>query len=404
MKSLFKIKSTYLYLIILFLGIGYFFLRESRTEIPFRWYGNSIIVEVWIDGKVYNFILDTGAGTTVAQWVADSLMLEDKDSIMVVDYYNNTKTFVQTLLPRIEVGGIQRNDFLALKCRPIQSFKHCDISIDGYLGLDYFGDRIVTIDSENQKLIIKDIPVTFMINRDSYSFEKLSGRTPAFAVKLRVDGRVANEHVILDTGSGNFYYRMSLNTFHKMWKDSFITQSNIVDTIYNNSGRGVNGAQQDCVNYVVQFDTINILGFDYYNLRVTTAGMSGRSVIGSPILKHSIVTIDNFRNRIQLDAYNSKRNIDMIPPMGFYMQKESITSPWIVKEVIENTPVDMEGISSGDAFIQLNEIVLDSVCDCDWFDFNWDLEFSRNQVYIYFKNCDNDTILVHYTLAKEEAI
>src|SRR5690606_19738273 len=62
------------------------------------------------------------------------------------------------------------------------------------------------------------------------------------------------EWVLFDTGSGNHLYHPSSENFNKMLTDGLMGTENILDTLYNSSGRGVFGSHQDSIIFRVQYD------------------------------------------------------------------------------------------------------------------------------------------------------
>lgn len=392
------ISFLFLFLFTIALMVWLFSLKKPAVQIiEFEAYGSSMLVPVQIGGKSYNMIFDTGASTIVSPTIAAELGLETIDSVKTSDYYGNLSTKPVALLPEMTIGGMKFSDIKVDVMRPIQSFMICDVPVDGYIGLDIFSNMVIQFDLKAEQILVSNT-VGKLLNRKktkAFSFTNASKRTPRFPIFFSINN--SNEHVIFDTGSSNYMYRLHNDVFEQMLDSGLITNQHIVDTINIESGdgRGLFGEQKDSIAYEVKFDSIDFLGIRLYNCKATTYTGPLGSVWGSPVLRLGKITVDNLNQHIYFEPYKNKKSFNLDPLLGFTLGKGK-NKTWEVRQVIPGSVAAIKGIEKNYRYIKLNNLDLDSLSDCEMLTMNWQYEYTRDTVRCVFLNRDLDSIKVEF--------
>ena len=129
-------------------------LLRFHEKVPVEVYSSSIIIPVSIGENTYNFRIDTGAPTGISNKIFSSIGANVIDSLQMRDIYGNIAWVKRTIIPEIHIGNSRFKHISAGIVRPIQDLKSCNIEIDGYLGSDFFSDKILSIDIKHSEVII----------------------------------------------------------------------------------------------------------------------------------------------------------------------------------------------------------------------------------------------------------
>ncbi len=268
-----------------------YFSNNQVQEIEVEVYSNSILVPVTIGGKVRHFLLDTGSPTFISPNLSKELKLQTlSDSIPALDYYGNSRTISATIIPELTLGNTKYENIKASITRPIQSFKPCDREIDGYLGSDFFAEKVLQIDIKNQMIRISSSIEKFDLKEHRASrFDFLSEKQNTPLIYISYTGKKAVEQVMFDTGSNNDFYRMRKSTLTQLLEADVLSHSHIVNTLdHTANGAGVFGKQKDSINFQLELDTIEFNGTKIANCPATTFSAGVKSVAGAPFLNLGI--------------------------------------------------------------------------------------------------------------------
>ena len=373
-----KTTGFLLFLIVLVLLFIYI---DSRTgniyeKVPVEVYRLSIIVPINIGGKTYSFHLDTGAPTSISEALYAELGLSATDSSPAMDYYGNRRWVRNSILPEIQIGNTPFSDVDVGLVNPIQSFLSCDKIIDGYLGSDFFQDKMLMMNLREKEIVITNNRWELPIRRRDAIHLELRGDqlTPMLLIE---PGENIKEWVLFDTGSSNYFYHPTLQNFHKMFTDGFIAPENIIDTLYDNKGGGVFGSQNDSMSFLVHYDTLKLGKTNFTNIRTSTFGGGIGSNIGAPLLKKGIVIVDWKYRHLYFSPYPNQTT-DFRTTSGFdiyYQAKKFYT-----KSTQPESVAYSYGIRDGFVVTHLNDIPFSNFTDCDFLNFDWLGEWSKPEV------------------------
>lgn len=173
----------------------------------------------------------------------------------------------------------------------------------------------------------------------------------------------------------------------------------ILDTLYNSEGRGLFGVQQDSINFLVRYDTIQVGDTKFTNFRTSTLGGGGPgSVLGAPLLSKGIVTVDWKNGHFYFDRYPDQMT-DFITTSGFELTSKD--DKIYTKLTLPESVAYSYGIRDGFMVTQLNDIHFDTLSDCGLYKVDWFYEWSKPQVSIKLEHdgqeyCINETKNLYY--------
>ncbi len=362
--------------------------KKFYLELNVQVISNSIIVPIEINGKIYNFRLDTGASTSISNDLFDSLNLEIIDTITSFDYYGNSKSIKNSILTEFKIGNTIFNNLKVGIHRQIQDLAPCGIQIDGLLGGNFFKDKILLIDLKNSKLLITNRHSRLKLDRKSAIDLKLIGEQNMPELFIQFPSENAGEYVWFDTGSNNYLYRLKKSVFKEMVADGAISEDNILydlDSEHNSSG--LFGSQKDSINHVVLFDTIKIGETYLLNCTATTyENSNSKSFLGAPLLQKGIVVIDYAHEKFYFSPYKN-RLIDFKPEHGCYFTYKN--DKFFVEHVIPGSIADINNIKKGNTLERYNSITFDSLTICELLNLNTLMKSEENNLYV-FKNNDKE--------------
>jgi hypothetical protein len=363
-------------------GCDSFFTKKVYEEVKVDVYGNAIVIPIIINGKSYNFRLDTGATTSISEEMFNTFGLLVKDTTSFYDYYGNHKLVNSSIISEIQIGKTRFSKIRVSIIRPIQDLKICGVKIDGCLGSDFFGDKILSIDIKNRKIIFTNRLQSFNLDRKNALKIKFIGaqRTPELPIYFK--SKKAGEYVWFDTGSTNYLYRLNLSVFSKMVKDSVITNNDILYT-HKNNGSGAFGSQKDSINYVVRFDSIKFCNTEILNCTASTySSPNGKSILGAPLLHEGIVTIDYKNGFFYFNRY-SEDPINYEPKHGFHTNY--VDEKFYVVYVTPGSLGDLNGIKKGYILKQINSVIFDSLSNCELLNLDLKSEFDKQTTEYIFE-------------------
>lgn len=134
---------------------------RAKTEIPFQWVNNLIILELNVNGTLLHFILDSGVNESLI------LNLDNKELDL---HQSQTITFsglgkggsVQGLatyqnLVQIEQTFVDTNHtFFVMLQEDFQFIQHLGLPVHGVIGYEFFKNHVIAIDFERQKIKLFD--------------------------------------------------------------------------------------------------------------------------------------------------------------------------------------------------------------------------------------------------------
>jgi len=331
---------------------GKYVTSDSLVEIPFTLENNLIIIPVTIEGKVYRFMLDTGAPNLISSELATQLKLKGGRNLSTQDSQGNKSQLNYVVIPKIAIG----NSIFINSAAAIADLKRADaiacLGIDGLIGSNLMKKACWQIDSKKQVIRIgKDLK---SLNNGelgvSIPFNTEITGTPYFTVKF---GTTEMKRLQLDTGSVGFLSIDNTTYSHLVSKNHVLNERNSfgINTVGLFGASGMDSTKQ------VLIDEFS-LGVLSLKEQVLDVKASNQNLLGMSFLKNYLVTIDWKREQVFLLQHQEIIN-DYAESFGIGLIRKGNVME--VSFITEESTAHKKGIQIGDIVLRVNEYDLTAV-------------------------------------------
>lgn len=319
---------------------------------------DKIIIKIKINDRIYRFILDTGAPTTISTKLFDQLNPEVITKISLSDANAAKDSVVVVSLNEIQVGDITFKSIPALVATPNTAFE-C-FEVDGIIGSNLLRNSILQIDGSNNKVIITDDAKRLNLNsRQSSKLFLDRQSSPVIWVKL-INKKQAKDQLLFDSGMQGLYdlSLRHLGTFQKY-------------KIFEELGKGTgtntfsfHGMAKDTTIYWLRLPILEINGVKLLNVTTKTT-LGNNSRIGASLLHYGIVTVDYKNKRFyfnpytttDIDAYKKQFPVNFVPKnnklyIGTVWDNELSTKISAGDQVVAIDGINYENINICDLFLK----------------------------------------------------
>lgn len=254
-------------------------------EVGFNYSKDLILVDVMIDGKIYNFIFDTGAEITV---IGEHIInnFEYKTAFLSNVNAGETSqelTFIE--LPKLSISSVdfENTGAVIADIGHFDEFFGCK-SIDGILGNNVMRKATWQIDYQNQKLTIADDIQKINVSEDASVVKMNAGKIKNVYFNITIGDAFAK--FTFDTGfngkmkadSSLFSLLKSLDENLTYSVDSGIVVKNLYGSVYGKT-------------YYTMVQSINLKGIEVNN-QIIELSANSSYLIGNQFFKNYTLTID----------------------------------------------------------------------------------------------------------------
>jgi predicted aspartyl protease len=265
--------------------------RNFYVELPFEIRYGLIIVKVKIHGKVYDFLLDTGAPNVLSTQVAKQLGIKAAGNGKAGDSQGQRATLQFAVLDSIGIGDLQfLNTGVAIadlqQSKEIACFK-----LDGLLGANLMRKAVWQFDYQRKIITITNKRDSLFIPKNAIwlNFHPNRVYTPLLDVQLN---GITDANVEVDLGS-NGDFCSSMKTYNALNEKGLPQQT----YSYGYGASGLFGrGNQDTIRYA-QIATIGIDSLQLTNQMVYFI-KSGVKTIGNNFFKNYTLIIDWSDNKL----------------------------------------------------------------------------------------------------------
>ena len=177
-------------------------LQENfKTTIPFKYVNGWIVLEVEIQDKAYNFILDTGHSNLLTTELAaelNSQVLGTEEMSDINDTENSTK---YTSISTIKIGGIDFQNTIASIVDLNQITEIGCTKIGGFIGSNLMRKAVWDFDFQNQLITITNDENKLDIPTETIESRIFIGTAGIPAVTLKINGKKVLNNTV-DFGNG----------------------------------------------------------------------------------------------------------------------------------------------------------------------------------------------------------
>ncbi|MDO5666087.1 MAG: retropepsin-like aspartic protease, partial [Bacteroidia bacterium] len=286
----------------------------------------SPIVQLSINGKIRNFIFDTGATMIISEKLYQELELSSKDTTKITDAAGNTQKTPYTYIPEIKMEDVSFFNIPTYILKK-QSNTFWDFyDVDGVVGSNLFHNSIVKITSKDKTITLSNsadiIPKDIKPLKISYSkFQK----NPHVMLKCFQGNRKANIEVLFDTG-----YNGLIDIAESYL--SGLKQKRIkpeAKCYYGASSATMFGTSKLDSIYTFKFDSVQ---FNNSALNNISASTEHRAKIGFEVTNYGEVTIDYIKNRFYFNPKGyPEYKTEKVQPIS-YLPKDNSLIVGIIKD------------------------------------------------------------------------
>ncbi len=342
---------------------------RHRARLPFTTQRNLIIVAARLNGQgPYNFLLDTGVGTSLLTDPAltDLLHLAHGSEYKLLGVGGTDSglrayeaTNVRVSLPGVEAPGLS---WLVLNSDVLDLSGYVGMPIHGIIGADLFQSFVVTIRPEQRQLLLTD-PATYraphgrrwarlplLLEHDKAYLTALVQQQPAAAGALPLPLRL-----LLDTGAG---HALSLET------TSDLRLHLPAVRLRTDLGRGLTGLISGSLGRVaaMQLGRYHLPGVltsfpdsSQVHERLSGSERLRNGSVGYEVLKRFTTVIDYPHRQLLLRPTAALREpfehdmcgLDLLATGPDYRR-------YLVQRVVPNSPAASAGIAEGEELISIN--------------------------------------------------
>ena len=338
------------------LNIGETKAKNYLEKIPFEFVKEKIIIPVKIEGKIYRFILDTGAPNVISKEIYDLIKPKFLESLPITDVNEKEENLNVVLLEKLEIGNLifeqtatliyDINSNPLLKC----------FGVDGFIGSNMLRNSIVQIDKKKKTIFLTDNISNLSVNEKDYNKIELSETQSTPYILINLKGKNQDkELVLIDTGD-NALFDIS-KSHYDIFKEENIFK--VLGESEGASGVGAFGGASKHNHFKLLLPSLEISGTVLKNV-ITETTDDHNSKIGSELLDYGILTIDFINKRLYFSANTSDKNA--IKPFFGFSRTLKDDKP-VVGFVWDKDLRDK--IKYGDEIIAINHIELTESNFCD---------------------------------------
>ncbi|WP_415327054.1 retropepsin-like aspartic protease [Chryseobacterium sp. MMS23-Vi53] len=315
-------------------------LKNPVEKINLRFESNLPFVKVSINGKIYNFLFDSGAPTVISHAIYDELELKKKYKRSVKDSNEKTQEQIFTELPEMLVDNLTFKKVGAIVLDLNSAELGC-LKVDGILGANQMAKLFWRVNyTENSLEATRDLTLFDLKDyKTILPFDPKPQKTPV--VKTRLFDKEID--LTFDTG---FSGRIEVTEE----KFNIKKTSRAVET-YGTRSIGAFGAAKPVKGYIFRVDSMKLGNTIFQNELIST---SASDLIGNEFTKDFSFILDWKNNKVyfkpiktiapKLETFGfSYRFIDAKPVVAFVFQEE-------------NFPLKI-----GDSIISINNINLENL-------------------------------------------
>lgn len=355
-------------------------LNNEIETIPIAYPFKLPISEVEIQGKKYNFLIDTGAPTVISLEIYNDLKLKKKANINISDSQNHKHKQIITIIPEMKMGNAVFKDIAATALDWSDNPALSCLNIHGIIGANQMSKAIWKFNYKEEIVEIVQQLSDFDTTGFNYviPFVHYAQMTPL--VKMNIEEETYS--MIFDTGSNR---KITIN--NPEIRENIPLENQI--EIYGGTSLGIYGKPQITTNYTFQVPKIKFNNLTISNTIVST---SASATIGNSTLEFYEFILDWGTKNIFLKKINNQEEDLSGFGFGYYFNNGQAIVSYIYKD--HEIPLEV-----GDIIININDR------DYVYMDDNTICEYQLNKLEDKFEEIDikvqRDSEILEFKLEKK---
>ncbi|WP_306350606.1 hypothetical protein [Flavobacterium sp. '19STA2R22 D10 B1'] len=216
--------------------------KNYYTKIPYRIVNGLIIIEVEINAVKHDFLLDTGAITTLFSKFRSSDFKQDI-AIPIKDSQNNIKELTTLTINQFKIAGLTFQNIPSLLEHEDNIISDC-FNVDGIIGSNAFRNSVIEFNFDKSEIIVtNDVKNLDLKKGKPLKFTMESKQnSPIFFIAHSGKKTVQNT-ILFDTGYKGFY--MITSKSYDAFKEYHVFQKEIIGKGINSYGLFGSEAESD---------------------------------------------------------------------------------------------------------------------------------------------------------------
>lgn len=329
--------------------------KEFYHVVPFEMRMGELIVKAEINGRQYDFMVDTGAPNCISRQLAEELKLKPKASQQVSDSQGEKNELDFVVVDSISLNGLTFINTGAVIVDLEVSPEIACIGVDGFIGANLMRKAVWQINYKTGNFILTSsrdqLPAP--TRQVLLPFVAAGSGTPL--VNLEYNG-VKEERVTFDMGSnGGFAGKKTV--FEQMRKENAGLKTNFG---VGKNAAGLYGSKSDSVFYALADVTVGDSVFRSQSVKFSS---SQSKTIGNEFLKNFSVVIDWNKNEIALIPEGTPEE-PSLESFGFSPKREG--AKLVVGFILNGLPAERAGMQTGDQILRIGGENYAELTDALW--------------------------------------
>lgn len=346
-----------------------------NTHIPLEINNELMFAKVKINGKEYNYLIDTGAPNVASLEVANDLNLNPKVAISTGDSQGNKVKTGLARIKKVELGGLDFakvgvviadiNTNVNIKC----------LGIDGIIGSDMMRDGIWYFDMLNNELIITNDESDLPIPENPFVLTFKANNLRAVPIINISYNSFEDSMIVFDTGSNGGL--ASSHDTNKKIKQHGNTAINNEISIYGVGSSGAFSRGEDDTSFISVIQNVQIGNYSTSD-QIVQFDPNGRAkTIGMKFLKNYNFIINWKKRSIILIPHSDIKNSDY-ETFGFKFDFRD--SKLVIGSIILDSEASQK-LQLHDEILEINGISYRTFTEEKWCEFSFN-EFVENNTAI----------------------
>lgn len=328
--------------------------KDFYYEIPFEYRNDHIIIKVKIGNELYDYVFDTGGYNDITDEIQgkNNFPVLTKQTVGSANQLKSSVNIVK--VDSLSIGELIFKDVTALQMNFENVPSMCGIN-GALIGASIIKNFSWRIDFPQKKIIVTDnfskfpdlpntvkVPVSFNKRLMPYIEAKMDGKPDMY---------------MFDLGSA------SLFSITEKTAKKYIEGKELIE-IFGGTIEGGNGTVKIPVK-ILKANTFEIGDFvGYTNKPVVYTKLSNENLIGNPIIKDFIVTLNFKDDELYFSQIPHTKTNDGWNSFGLNIEYKS--NKLVVTTIFSGLPAEKAGLNVGDEIIAIDQQALtcSSFCDC----------------------------------------
>ena len=312
-------------------------------KIPYQKISGLPIVSVIINGKMYNFLFDTGAMLAISDRLYKELNLPLIGQTGINSASGETKAMRVITLPELHLQGITFENTKGIVLHEGFKWGEC-YGIDGIIGSNMLRNSVVHFDEQNKHIIITNNARKLSLREQKY--QKIKFRDKQSTPYIIIASKTFGEIVIFDSVATKFF---NLSVTYGVFDNKAIDILAESEGIFTADVHGMSPKQKHRLLNISEL----VVGTFSFNNVIATTTHAPNSRIGAKLLEYGTVTLNYKRKRFYFNPFDNVNTDDLSKkPMTFNFTVQNDKS---VVGIIWDKALETE-INVGDEVVSINGI------------------------------------------------